>query len=98
MSETLKIPEIKLIPKPETEEAKYVLGFEPNEEFWGSCKYGGEPDWIQEPFEPECCNKTMTFYAQVNGLHRKFALADSGIIYIFVCMSCFSVWSEMQSG
>ena len=92
-----KIPEIKLSPKAETKEAKHVLGFEPSDTFWGSCKYGGEPDWIQDPFEPECCGKPMTFYAQIDGLHNDFELADSGIIYVFVCMNCYSAFSEMQS-
>jgi len=94
-----KIPEIPLIPKPTTPEAIHVLGEDPStkENYIATCKYGGEPEWIQDPFEPECCGKPMTFYAQIDGLYNEFPLADSGMIYVFVCMDCYSVWSEMQS-
>lgn len=94
-----KIPEIPLIPKPKTPEALHVLGEDPfsKENYISACKYGGEPEWIQEPFEPECCGQPMTFYAQIDGLYNEFRLADTGMIYVFVCMKCYSVWSEMQS-
>ena len=41
----------------------------------------------------------MAFYAQIDGLHNEFPLADSGIIYVFMylCMDCYSLFSEMQS-
>ena len=44
----MKIPEIKLITKPETEEAKSAVGYKWNPEVGHRHKLGGEPDFIQE--------------------------------------------------
>lgn len=93
----MKIPEVKLVPKAESPEAIEVLGFQPSMEFIGCSKFGGDPEWIQAPWSPECCGKPMTFYAQLDGLAGKFRLADAGLIYVFVCYECFNVEAELQT-
>ena len=90
------VPEIRLVPRPQTPEAREVLGFDPSEGYEGCCKYGGDPEWIQEPFRWECCGEPMTFYAQIDGLEPPFELADSGMIYVFVCFTCYEVQAAMQ--
>jgi hypothetical protein len=37
------------------------------------------------------CNKTMTFYAQVDSIGDQFDLADCMVIHNFVCFDCFEV-------
>ena len=39
----------------------------------------------------------MTFYAQLDGIGDEFALADCGLIYVFVCFNDFEVKAILQS-
>lgn len=94
------IPEIKLVPDPQTKKAKQAVGFQWNEEAGTRHKLGGTPNFIQNEKWPECtaCRKRMTFYAQLDSIGDKYNLADCGMIYVFVCFGCFEIKSILQSG
>lgn len=94
------IPEIKLVPIPETKKARQSIGFQWNEEAGARHKLGGRPEFIQEDRWPECtnCRKRMTFYAQLDSIGDKYNLGDCGMIYVFVCFVCFETKSFLQSG
>ena len=93
----MKIPEIKLIPQPETDEAKKTLGYEWNKEAGTRHKLGGEPDGLSEEMYPKCvsCNLKMTFYAQIDSIGDKYDLADCKVIHQFVCFDCFEVSCQL---
>ncbi|HWQ31724.1 MAG TPA: DUF1963 domain-containing protein [Blastocatellia bacterium] len=95
----MEIPEIKLVPTPETEEAKQAVGYKRNKEAGFRHKLGGKPDFIQEERWPSCkhCQKKMTFYGQLDSIGDNYDLADCGIIYVFVCFGCFETQSMLQS-
>lgn len=94
----LRVPEIKLIPQPNSDDAKAVFGHR-----WAAPgigtrnKLGGSPDWIQQEDWPLCCGDSMTFYAQLDSVGDEVHLADCGLIYVFVCFDCFSVHAQLQS-
>ena len=90
----MEIPEIKLIPTPETEEAKSAIGYRYNDEAGHRHKLGGKPDFIQGEEWPSCCGETMTFYAQIDSIGDKYDLADCGVIYVFVCFGCFNTFQK----
>ena len=96
----MKIPEIKLTPTPETDEARNVVGYKWNEEAGKRHKLGGEPDWMQGDESPICpsCREPKTFYAQIDSIGDQFDLADCGMIYVFVCFGCFTTGSILQGG
>lgn len=89
----MKIPKVKLVTQPETNEAKEVVGYKWNEIAGTRHFLGGKPDGINETVYPICneCNKTMTFYAQIDSIGDKFDLADCMVIHNFVCFDCFEV-------
>ena len=92
-------PEIKLIPQPETDEAKEVFGHKWAEpEIGYRHKLGGNPEWIQDDEWPECCQKKMTFFAQLDSVGDDIHLGDCGLIYVFVCFDCFNTKSMLQCG
>lgn len=94
----MKIPEIKLIPNPETTEAKEAIGFKYNDEVGNGHKLGGEPDFIQGDDDwPKCCGSKMTFYAQLDSIGDNYSIADCGMVYVFVCFDCFNSASIVQS-
>jgi len=95
------LPEIPLSPQPTTDEARAVLGFKWADERIGRRhKLGGAPDWLQGPDVPKCsgCQEAMTFYAQLDSIGDPVALADVGMVYVFVCFDCFTTKSILQSG
>ncbi|PHN92599.1 hypothetical protein CSC80_16785 [Maribacter sp. 6B07] len=94
----MKIPEIKLTPTPETEEAKSALGYKWNEEAGYRHKLGGEADGISEADYPKCkdCGEKMTFYAKIDSIGDDFDLADCMVIHQFVCFDCFTVDSQLN--
>lgn len=94
----MKIPEIKLIPKPESDEAKNVVGFKWNDIAGTRHKLGGSPDGKSETDYPLCksCDKPMTFYAQIDSIGDDINLADCMVIHQFVCFDCFEVTSELN--
>jgi hypothetical protein len=95
-----KIPEIPLKPDPKTSKARAAVGFKWNEEAGKRHKLGGKPDWIQRRNQsPACpdCGKKMTFYGQLDSIGDEVAIADCGMIYVFVCFGCFETTSVLQS-
>jgi hypothetical protein len=96
-----RLPEIPLSPSPATDEARAAIGFKWAGEGVGRRhKLGGTPDWLQRPDLPTCedCQQAMTFYGQLDSIGDGIALADVGMIYVFVCFGCYSTKSILQSG
>lgn len=89
----MKIPKIKLIPTPETEEAKEAVGYKWNEVAGKRHYLGGEPQELEEKDYPKCddCSNPMTFYAQIDSIGDQYDLADCMVIQNFVCFDCFNV-------
>lgn len=64
------------------------------------CKFGGEPDWIQDEKVPVCpsCDGDMAMLLQLKSLPRTvterepslaaYTFGDSGNFYVFCCPSC----------
>lgn len=93
----MDIPKINLIPKPDNEEAKSAIGYQWNEKAGTRHFLGGKPDGMEEVEYPKCedCNKTMTFYAQIDSIGEKYDLADCMVIHNFVCFDCHTVKSQL---
>jgi hypothetical protein len=89
------IPEIKLVPQPETKEAKAAVGYKWNEVAGTRHKLGGKPDSAFGVEYPTCqdCAQTMTFYAQVDSIGDDYDLADCCVIHVFVCLDCLTTVS-----
>jgi hypothetical protein len=96
----MKIPEIELTPTPRSDDAKRAVGFKWADKRMGHRhKLGCHPDWIQKDATPRCsCGKTMTFYGQLDSIGDEHAIADCGMIYVFLCFDCFEAKSVVQSG
>lgn len=94
----MTIPEIKLVPVPESQEAKKALGYKWNKIAGHRHKLGGNPDGVDEKDYPKCadCSEKMTFYAQIDSIGDDFDLADCMVIHQFVCFGCFTVKSELN--
>lgn len=99
-----KIPEIKITLKPESEEAKEIIGFKwagqdnEGQPIGQRHKFGGNPKWIQNDETPICeCSKEMTLYAQLDSLGDEVCIADCGMIYVFICFDCITTKSILQS-
>ena len=92
------IPEIKLIPTPESEEARNAIGYEWNEQAGHRHKLGGTPSGFESKDYPKCsdCGSTMTFYAQIDSIGDNFDLADCMVIHQFVCFDCFTVEAQLN--
>lgn len=94
----MEIPEIKLKPFPETEEAKKAFGFKYNDEVGYRHKIGGKPDKVNIEDFPKCscCENVMTFYAQIDSIGSNYNLADCMVIHQFVCFDCFTVDCQLN--
>jgi hypothetical protein len=93
----IEIPEIKLVPTPETEEAKNAIGSKHNNEADTRHKLGGKPDFIQEEEWPFCCNTKMIFYGKLDSIGDNYDLADCGMVYVFVYFDCFNTKSILHT-
>jgi hypothetical protein len=96
----MDIPEIPLVPQPETEPARRALGFKwAGDEMGKRHKLGGRPDWIQGDVTPDCpaCDAEMTFYGQLDSIGDSVCLADCGMVYVFVCFDCYETTAVIQS-
>lgn len=96
----IKIPRFKLIPEPTSDDARVAMGFKwASPEIGTRHQLGGNPTFIQKECWPVCksCGKRMTFYAQLDLIGDDISLADCGIVYVFVCFSCFETKSFIQS-
>lgn len=93
----MEIPKVKLVTRPETKEAKEIVGYKWNDVAGTRHFLGGQPDGLKENEYPNCdsCNNVMTFYAQVDSIGDKFDLADCMVIHNFVCMDCFTVKARL---
>ncbi|MEA2311420.1 MAG: hypothetical protein QOE28_1388 [Solirubrobacteraceae bacterium] len=40
----------------------------------------------------------MTFYGQLDSIGDDFALADAGVVEVFVCFDCFEAAARVSSG
>ncbi len=94
----MKIPKIKLLAVPETEEAKRVYGYQWNEIASTRNFLGGSPDGVTESHYPICgqCTQTMTFYAQIDSIGEQYDLADCMVIHNYVCFDCFTIKAELR--
>jgi hypothetical protein len=59
---------------------------------------GGEPTWRQGEATPVCraCGERMTFYGQLDSIGDDIALADVGLVYVFVCFNDFEAQALVQ--
>jgi hypothetical protein len=94
-----EIPPFKLRPEPQGDAAASLPRFKwAAPEIGSRHKLGGTPDFLQKTEYPSCsCRKPMTFYAQLDSINDEIALADCGMIYVFVCFDCFETKSFLQS-
>ena len=91
------IAAIDLVPSPQSDEARSLLGHRwADPQIGHRHKLGGMPQWLQSEDWPECCGSRMTFYAQLDSIGDEVHLADCGLIYVFVCFDCFSTKSLFQ--
>jgi hypothetical protein len=91
------IPEIKLIPSPDTEEAKAAAVHKWNKVVGTRHKLGGEP--LGENVEiPLCtsCKQEMTCYATIDSIGDDYDLGDCWVINVFVCMDCGTTVSQID--
>lgn len=95
---TRTLPEIPLACQPATPEAEAAIGFKWASDMGRRSKIGGQPDWIQGESVPSCsCRNPMSFYGQLDSVGDTVALADCGMIYVFVCFDCYETASILQS-
>jgi hypothetical protein len=96
-----EIPPFLLDAKPLTPEGERVAGYKWAEDHIGKRhRIGGVPDLIQpEQQWPVCtsCREKMSFYAQLDGIGSEYAIADCGMIYVFLCFGCFESASFVDS-
>lgn len=97
----MRLPEFRLTPEAMTAEAAALSGFAHAAADVGHRhRLGGEPTWLQGDETPRCpeCGQRMTFYAQLDSVGDEIALADVGMIFVFVCFDDFATRSVLQSG
>jgi hypothetical protein len=95
-----RIPWFRLEAHPLTPEAEAAAGFD-----WASSevgtrhRIGGEPDDVTEPDYPRCrgCAEVMSFYGQLDSIGDDVALADAGVVQVFVCFNCFEAAARVVS-
>ena len=92
------IPEIPLVMRPDTAEARAVIGFKWNSSAGLRHKLGGQPEWIQGDDTPNCsqCYTQMTFYGQLDCIGDEVSLGDCGMIYVFYCQICLQAAAVAQ--
>ena len=87
------LPEIKLV---RPSKPKHDFKWAGNDVFGNPVghrsKLGGKPDWLQKGYDaPLCpsCESAMTFYGQLDSINDDAIIADCGMIYVFLCFSCY---------
>jgi hypothetical protein len=96
-----QIPRFRLVTEPLSPEADAAAGFKwAPPEVGTRHRIGGSPDWLQGEVPLTCpsCHERMTFYAQLDAVGSDYALADCGLVYVFVCFDCFTARATLQSG
>lgn len=95
-----KIPPFKLVPEPLNDAVRNLPKFKwARTEVGTRHQLGGEPTFLQDRSWPDCpkCQEKMTFYGQLDSINDDIIIADCGLVYIFVCFSCFETTSIIQS-
>jgi len=82
-----------------TPEAEEAAGFDwAAPEIGTRHRIGGEPEDPPIAQIPRCgCNNPMTFYGQLDSIGDDFALADVGVVQVFVCFDCFEAAAQIVS-
>ena len=91
-------PEFRLEAHSLTPEAEAAAQFEWAEpEIGQRHRIGGEPD--RDAAYPRCrlCSAPMSFYGQLDSIGDDIALADAGVVEVFVCFSCFEAAARVES-
>jgi hypothetical protein len=94
-----KIPKFRLVAEPMTSEAAALPAFKwAGGDIGKRHQLGGEPEFIQKINFPTCsCGEIMSFYAQIDSINDDIVIADCGMIFLFLCFSCFESKSIVQS-
>jgi hypothetical protein len=94
-----RIPPFRLVAHPTTAEAEQAAGFAwAAPEVGTRHRIGGEPDELPGFNTPRCsCGNPMTFYGQLDSIGDDFALADVGVVQVFVCFDCFEAAAQITS-
>jgi hypothetical protein len=95
-----RIPPFRLVAEPLSPEAAAAAGFEwAPAEIGSRHRIGGEPEDLPGTDAPACptCGDVMTFYGQLDSIGDDFALADAGLIVVFVCFDCFEAAAQVAS-
>ncbi|MGL6075848.1 MAG: hypothetical protein ACRC8S_16960 [Fimbriiglobus sp.] len=78
-----ELPEVKLLPA----DGRTTTG---------ATQFGGQPILIY-PSPPECCEETMTLFAQLDGLDYPEAdLPDAGVVLVYLCRECYGVHASLE--
>ena len=83
-----------------TDEARNAAGFEWADTTIGTRhQLGGTPRNVEESGYPRCpsCSEPMSFYGQLDSIGDDFALADVGVVQVFVCFGCFEASAQVAS-
>ena len=94
------MPAFRLRPEPLDAEAESLPKFKWADDSVGTRhQLGGEPESMPLEDRPRCkdCNKTMTFYGQLDSVNDEWCIADVGVICVFFCFECVTVKAEIQS-
>jgi hypothetical protein len=94
------IPPFKLVPEPLDEAGRNLPKFKwAPKEVGTRHQLGGEPTFLQNQSWPVCqkCREKMTFYGQLDSINDDFVIADCGLIYVFICFSCYETTSMIHS-
>jgi hypothetical protein len=95
-----QIPPFRLTAHPLTPAAEAVAGFKwASDEVGTRHRIGGSPADLPESDYPRCpsCDERMSFYAQLDSVGDDIALADVGLVLVFVCFGCFEAAALVQS-
>lgn len=95
-----KIPPYELTARPCTPDAEAAAGFEwAAPEVGTRHRLGRTPTDVPESDYPTCpsCNERMSFYGQLDSIGDDIALADAGLVLVFVCFGCFEATAKVHS-
>jgi hypothetical protein len=96
-----RIPTFKLVPEPMTDEARQTPVFKwAGGEVGKRHQLGGSPAQpISGERWPHCpdCQDQMTFYGQLDSINDEFCIADTGLIYVFICFDCNEVKAVIET-
>jgi hypothetical protein len=95
-----EIPAFRLIREPLTDEAASLPPFTwADPEIGNRHRLGGQPERGQLVDAPTCpsCQEQMTFYGQLDSINDDYSIADSGLIYVYLCFDCFEAAAVVDS-